>query len=126
MNQQNLKSSCEIKDSSLSHVPSVISLISLFQGLRDAVSKPHLRNLFYRVQHLYLAGVSLVVVVDGEATPLKWSAMDHREGRGGGATRKTGQRRLLNSKMKEVCPVTVTCFNVLSCMSTIVLFTLCS
>lgn len=64
--------------------------------------KPYLRNLFFRVLSLYSEGVSLVMVVDGEATPLKWSAMDQREGRRGGAMRRTGSRTQLATKVKEV------------------------
>ncbi len=49
--------------------------------------------------------MSLVAVVDGKATPLKWSAMDQRESRKGGGARRTGRRSQLNSKMREVCVV---------------------
>ena len=66
------------------------------------MQKPHLRNLFFRVTCLYEKGVALVVVVDGEATPLKWSAMDQRENRTGGGARRTGRRTQLDNKMREV------------------------
>ena len=53
--------------------------------------------------------MSLVIVVDGEATQLKWSTMDQREkvsqGRGGAyhhRNRQTGRRTLLDLKIKEV------------------------
>ena len=49
------------------------------------------------------------MVVDGEATQLKWSTMDQREkasqGRGGAyhhRNRKTGRRTQLDCKIKEV------------------------
>ena len=49
------------------------------------------------------------MVVDGEATQLKWSTMDQREkashGRGGAyhhRSRQTGRRTQLNSKINEV------------------------
>lgn len=49
------------------------------------------------------------MVVDGEATQLKWSTMDQREkvahGRGGACyhrNRRTGRRTQLNSKINEV------------------------
>ena len=79
------------------------------QGLAGAVQKPYLRNLFFRIHRLYSEGVSLVMVVDGEATRLKWSTMDQREkasqGRGGAyhhKNRQTGRRTQLDSKIKEV------------------------
>ena len=37
-----------------------------------------LRNLYFRVQHLYCHGVSLVFVVDGEAPPVKKMMMTRR------------------------------------------------
>ena len=65
--------------------------------------------MFFRVLRLYSEGVSLVMVVDGEATQLKWSAMDQREkashGRGGACyhgNRRTGKRTQLDSKINEV------------------------
>ena len=57
------------------------------------------------MHRLYSEGVTLVIVVDGKATPLKWTAMDQREGRAstrGGCGRKTGRRTQLDNKMKEV------------------------
>jgi hypothetical protein len=80
------------------------------QALAGAVQKPYLRNLFFRILCLYSEGVSLVMVVDGEATQLKWSTMDQREkashGRGGACyhrNRRTGRRTQLNSEINEVC-----------------------
>ena len=37
-----------------------------------AVQKPHLRNLFFRIHCMYRLGISLVFVVDDEATKMKW------------------------------------------------------
>lgn len=48
------------------------------KGLKQNVSKPHLRNLFFRLLHLTRLGVKLVFVVDGEPPELKWNAIAKR------------------------------------------------
>ena len=48
------------------------------KGLKQNVSKPHLRNLFFRLLHLTRLGVKLVFVVDGEPPELKWEAILRR------------------------------------------------
>ena len=48
------------------------------QGLSTAVSKPHLRNLFYRVRSLLRVGAGLVFVVDGAVSQLKSATMECR------------------------------------------------
>ncbi|XP_077147586.1 flap endonuclease GEN homolog 1 [Ranitomeya variabilis] len=42
------------------------------------VAKPHLRNLFFRVSSLYLMGVKLVFVTEGEAPKVKADTMNKR------------------------------------------------
>ena len=72
--------------------------------LAKAVEKPHLSSLFYRLVRLYVDhGASLLFVVDGNASRMKWATMDKRMGvaQGGGVTRKTGVRHNLNQKQKE-------------------------
>ena len=68
--------------------------------------KPHLRNLFFRVTTFYRLGASLVFVVDGEATQLKWAAMETRAWEGGEGERRrrrrTGRRPHLQSYVDEV------------------------
>ncbi len=67
--------------------------------------KPHLRQVFVRVCRLCREGVSLIVVLDGEAIQLKWAAMDTRAqavGGGAGRQRTTGRRTNLNRLVKEV------------------------
>lgn len=55
------------------------------KGLKHNVSKPHLRNLFFRLLHLTRLGVKLVFVVDGEPPELKWNAIAKRvQARNGG------------------------------------------
>ena len=72
------------------------------QSLAQKVQKPHLRNLFFRVSTLYRLGASLVFVIDGEATQLKWGTLDKREGRGEERRRRTGRRTILQSYVNEV------------------------
>ena len=55
------------------------------KGLKHNVSKPHLRNLFFRLLHLTRLGVKLVFVVDGKPPELKWEAIAKRiQARNGG------------------------------------------
>ncbi|XP_072299245.1 flap endonuclease GEN homolog 1 [Eucyclogobius newberryi] len=48
------------------------------QAMMGRVSKPHLRNLFFRVSSLTLMGVKLVFVMEGEAPKLKAETMRKR------------------------------------------------
>ena len=48
------------------------------KGLKQHVSKPHLRNLFFRLLYLTRLGVKLVFVADGEPPELKWEAIAKR------------------------------------------------
>lgn len=71
-----------------------------------AVQKPHLRNLFFRIHHIYHLGINLVFVVDGEATKIKWRTMDKRaraESDHDVPKRRTGRRSRLHVYVKEVC-----------------------
>ncbi|KAE8286808.1 Flap endonuclease GEN-like protein 1 [Larimichthys crocea] len=55
------------------------------QAMMGRVTKPHLRNLFFRVSSLTLMGVKLVFVMEGEAPKLKAETMSKRtEARYGG------------------------------------------
>lgn len=96
------------------------------KALAAAVHKPYLRNLFYRLLHLYTeCGVRLLFVVDGPAAPIKWATMDRRMGVGGreGGGRRTGVRHNLNSKVKEVLtsslPFTITHTPFIVCVSAV-------
>lgn len=56
------------------------------QAMMGRVTKPHLRNLFFRVSSLTLMGVKLVFVMEGEAPKLKAETMSKRnQGRFGGS-----------------------------------------
>ncbi|XP_041660501.1 flap endonuclease GEN homolog 1 isoform X2 [Cheilinus undulatus] len=48
------------------------------QAMMGRVTKPHLRNLFFRVSSLTLMGVKLVFVMEGEAPKLKAETMSKR------------------------------------------------
>ncbi|XP_077088150.1 flap endonuclease GEN homolog 1 [Siphateles boraxobius] len=48
------------------------------QGMMGKVTKPHLRNLFFRVSSLTLTGVKLVFVMEGEAPRIKAETMSKR------------------------------------------------
>ncbi|XP_049445926.1 flap endonuclease GEN homolog 1 [Epinephelus fuscoguttatus] len=48
------------------------------QAMMGRVTKPHLRNLFFRVSSLTLMGVKLVFVMEGEAPKLKAETMSRR------------------------------------------------
>lgn len=62
------------------------------KGLKQNVSKPHLRNLFFRLLHLTRLGVKLVFVVDGKPPELKWNAIAKRvQARNGGQSTWRGK-----------------------------------
>ncbi|KAM6915139.1 flap endonuclease GEN homolog 1 [Xenentodon cancila] len=48
------------------------------QAMMGRVTKPHLRNLFFRVSSLTLMGIKLVFVMEGEAPKLKAETMSKR------------------------------------------------
>ncbi|XP_034018563.1 flap endonuclease GEN homolog 1 [Thalassophryne amazonica] len=48
------------------------------QAMMGRVTKPHLRNLFFRVSSLTLMGIKLVFVVEGEAPKIKAETMNKR------------------------------------------------
>ncbi|XP_056604666.1 flap endonuclease GEN homolog 1 [Triplophysa dalaica] len=48
------------------------------QGMMGKVTKPHLRNLFFRMSSLTLMGVKLVFVMEGDAPKLKAETMSKR------------------------------------------------
>ncbi|XP_060556631.1 flap endonuclease GEN homolog 1-like, partial [Ruditapes philippinarum] len=80
--------------------------------MQGVVSKPYLRNLFFRISHLTQLGVKLVFVIEGAAPELKWDTMIKRQqsrfpGRQGkqAPQRPAGKqtRRNFNSWLKECC-----------------------
>ncbi|GAA6228777.1 flap endonuclease GEN homolog 1 [Lates japonicus] len=58
------------------------------QAMMGRVTKPHLRNLFFRVSSLTLMGVKLVFVMEGEAPKLKAETMSKRTERRFGGFKK--------------------------------------
>ncbi|XP_038053196.1 flap endonuclease GEN homolog 1-like [Patiria miniata] len=71
---------------------------SALQGV--PVTKPHLRNLFFRVTNLTQLGVNLIFVLDGEPPELKWDEMERRTNARieGGARGRWGHWRSKRSK----------------------------
>nr|XP_019953248.1 PREDICTED: flap endonuclease GEN homolog 1 [Paralichthys olivaceus] len=59
------------------------------QAMMGRVTKPHLRNLFFRVSSLTLMGVKLVFVMEGEAPKLKAETMSKRTDTRFGGLKKT-------------------------------------
>ncbi|KAK5852898.1 hypothetical protein PBY51_006732 [Eleginops maclovinus] len=58
------------------------------QAMMGRVTKPHLRNLFFRVSSLTLMGVKLVFVMEGEAPKIKAETMNKRTEQRFGVTKK--------------------------------------
>ncbi|XP_016394861.1 flap endonuclease GEN homolog 1 [Sinocyclocheilus rhinocerous] len=74
------------------------------QGMMGRVTKPHLRNLFFRVSSLTLMGVKLVFVMEGDAPSIKAQTMSKRsEMRYGGAKAKpTAAKNTSRARFKAV------------------------
>ncbi|XP_078693803.1 uncharacterized protein LOC144923303 [Branchiostoma floridae x Branchiostoma belcheri] len=72
------------------------------KAMTGVVTRPHLRNLFFRVSHLTRMGVSLIFVVDGDPPELKYETMMKRsQDRFGGRRAGTdGQRKGLGKPKK--------------------------
>ncbi|XP_019643912.1 PREDICTED: flap endonuclease GEN homolog 1-like [Branchiostoma belcheri] len=72
------------------------------KAMTGVVTRPHLRNLFFRVSHLTRMGVSLIFVVDGDPPELKYETMMKRsQDRFGGSRAGTdGQRKGLGKPKK--------------------------
>ncbi|XP_029451814.1 flap endonuclease GEN homolog 1 isoform X2 [Rhinatrema bivittatum] len=66
------------------------------------VTKPHLRNLFFRVSFLTLMGVRLVFVMEGDAPKLKADTMSKRSELRYGASKKMGSTRTGRSHFVSV------------------------
>ncbi|XP_040920548.1 flap endonuclease GEN homolog 1 [Toxotes jaculatrix] len=68
------------------------------QAMMGRVTKPHLRNLFFRVSSLTLMGVKLVFVMEGEAPKLKAETMNKRtETRFGGFKKASAPKSTTNT-----------------------------
>nr|XP_046228172.1 flap endonuclease GEN homolog 1 [Scatophagus argus] len=68
------------------------------QAMMGKVTKPHLRNLFFRVSSLTFMGVKLVFVMEGEAPKLKAETMSKRtETRYGGLKKASASKPITNT-----------------------------
>ncbi|XP_075454528.1 flap endonuclease GEN homolog 1 isoform X1 [Ascaphus truei] len=77
------------------------------------VTKPHLRNLFFRVSSLSLMGVKLVFVSEGEAPRIKADTMSKRNEMRYGPSSKPGPARTGRSYFKSVLKE---CLQLLDCL----------
>ncbi|XP_061785296.2 flap endonuclease GEN homolog 1 [Nerophis lumbriciformis] len=67
------------------------------QAMMGRVTKPHLRNLFFRVSSLTLMGVKLVFVLEGEAPKLKAETMSQRTANRFGGPKKAAPKHSINT-----------------------------
>ncbi|KTF79182.1 hypothetical protein cypCar_00046941, partial [Cyprinus carpio] len=85
------------------------------QGMMGRVTKPHLRNLFFRVSSLTLMGVKLVFVMEGDAPSIKAETMSKRsEMRYGGAKAKPSAAK--NTSRGRFKAVLRECAEMLDCL----------
>ncbi|KAL3841381.1 hypothetical protein ACJMK2_019535 [Sinanodonta woodiana] len=76
--------------------------------MQGVVTKPYLRNLFFRILYLKQIGIHLIFVVDGDAPELKWDVMQKRlQARHPGKfpTKAAGKqgRKKFRTYLKECC-----------------------
>ncbi|NWU62868.1 GEN endonuclease, partial [Pterocles burchelli] len=77
------------------------------------VTKPHLRNLFFRVSFFTSMGIKLVFVMEGEAPRLKADTMSKRNEMRYGSSKKVGAARTGRSLFKGVLKE---CLELLECL----------
>ncbi|XP_056311135.1 flap endonuclease GEN homolog 1 [Danio aesculapii] len=87
------------------------------QGMMGRVTKPHLRNLFFRVSSLTLMGVKLVFVMEGEAPKIKAETMSKRtEMRFGSTKAKSIPKPAKNTNRGRFNAVLRECAQMLDCL----------
>ncbi|XP_074751697.1 flap endonuclease GEN homolog 1 [Athene noctua] len=77
------------------------------------VTKPHLRNLFFRFSFLTSMGIKLVFVMEGEAPKLKADTMNKRNEMRYGPSKKVGAARTGRSLFKTILKE---CLELLECL----------
>ncbi|KAF1468891.1 hypothetical protein FQV17_0013835, partial [Megadyptes antipodes antipodes] len=77
------------------------------------VTKPHLRNLFFRFSFLTSMGIKLVFVMEGEAPKLKADTMSKRNEMRYGPSKKVGAARTGRSLFKSILKE---CLELLECL----------
>ncbi|XP_032041639.1 LOW QUALITY PROTEIN: flap endonuclease GEN homolog 1 [Aythya fuligula] len=77
------------------------------------VTKPHLRNLFFRFSFLTSMGIKLVFVMEGEAPKLKANTMSKRNEMRYGSSKKCGAARTGRSHFKSILKE---CLELLECL----------
>lgn len=87
------------------------------QAMMGRVTKPHLRNLFFRVSSLTLMGVKLVFVMEGEAPKIKAETMSKRtQGRLGGFQKSAAPKSTTNTSRGRFNAVLRECAEMLDYM----------
>ncbi|KAM6992407.1 LOW QUALITY PROTEIN: flap endonuclease GEN homolog 1 [Tautogolabrus adspersus] len=87
------------------------------QAMMGRVTKPHLRNLFFRVSSLTLMGVKLVFVMEGEAPKIKAETMSKRtETRYGGVKKAPASKSTTNTSRGRFNAVLRECAEMLDYM----------
>ncbi|XP_077971579.1 flap endonuclease GEN homolog 1-like isoform X2 [Styela clava] len=72
--------------------------------MHSYVTRPYLRNLFFRVSSILRLDINLVFVLDGKAPELKRETISKRLGTSGSNSKiSSGVRSRLNFKLKECC-----------------------
>ncbi|XP_068580636.1 flap endonuclease GEN homolog 1 [Cebidichthys violaceus] len=87
------------------------------QAMMGRVTKPHLRNLFFRASSLTLMGVKLVFVMEGEAPELKAETMSKRtQTRYGGFKKASAPKTAVNTSRGRFKAVLRECADMLDCL----------
>ncbi|TRY87199.1 hypothetical protein DNTS_031726 [Danionella cerebrum] len=87
------------------------------QGMMGRVTKPHLRNLFFRVSSLTLMGVKLVFVIEGDAPKIKTETISKRiEVRYGSNKAKSAPKTAKNPSRGRFKAVLRECAELLDCL----------
>ncbi|XP_062981911.1 flap endonuclease GEN homolog 1 [Elgaria multicarinata webbii] len=81
--------------------------------MMGVVTKPHLRNLYFRVSSLTLMGIHLVFVMEGDPPKLKANTMEKRTEVRFGPSRKPGTARPGRSRFKSLLKE---CLEMLDCL----------
>ncbi|VDI60768.1 flap endonuclease GEN [Mytilus galloprovincialis] len=76
--------------------------------MQGVVTRPYLRNLYFRISCLLQLGINLIFAVEGEAPDLKHETMSRRQevqypGKRKGPPNKKKSRSHFNAKLRECC-----------------------
>uniref|UniRef100_H2ZJ46 XPG-I domain-containing protein n=1 Tax=Ciona savignyi TaxID=51511 RepID=H2ZJ46_CIOSA len=102
------KKLCDLKDQILAvDLATWICEAESVGQMKNAISKPYLRNLYFRITAFTKNGTRLVFVTDGKAPDLKWKTIAHRldtrQDVQKGTNAASGSRSRLNARFNECC-----------------------